>query len=362
MNIEFKLEEYLSNGVENIVKGAIKASLKNPKESVFIANYMLEVKKSRKIRQKQEAAGEHIPPFLIASITNSCNLHCKGCYARANKSCTDKDPDNQLTDKEWNLIFEEAGEIGISFILLAGGEPMLRKEVIQTAAKHKNIIFPIFTNGTLIDEDYITLLNHNRNLIPVFSIEGDSLTTDERRGAGIYSKLLLGMNEMKNKGILYGTSITVSKKNLEEVTQKSFLSALNNLGCKVIFYVEYVPVTTDTIDIAPSEDDRLYLEKQLLALRKIYDDMIFISFPGDEKSSGGCLAAGRGFFHINYQGGVEPCPFSPYSDTNLKSITLKEALQSPFFKKLRNNNILLGEHKGGCILFENKDIVETLIN
>lgn len=362
MNLEFNLEEYLSNGVENIIKGAVKASLKNPKESAFIAKFMLEIRKSRKIRQKQEAAGEHIPPFLIASITNSCNLHCKGCYARANKSCTDKGTDNQLTEKEWDFIFKEAGEIGISFILLAGGEPMLRKEVIQTAAKYKNIVFPMFTNGTMLDGDYITLLNHSRNLIPVFSIEGDSLTTDERRGAGIYSKLLMDMNEMKNRGILYGVSITVNKENLGEVTEESFISNLYTLGCKVIFYVEYVPVTAETADIAPSEEERLYLEQQLLCLRKNYDDMIFISFPGDEKSSGGCLAAGRGFFHINYQGGVEPCPFSPYSDINIKTVTLKEALHSPFFQKLRNNNILSGEHHGGCILFEKKDIVETLIN
>ena len=362
MNLEFNLEEYLSNGVENIIKGAIRASLKNPKESVFIAKFMSDVRKSRRIRQQQEAAGEHIPPFLIASITNSCNLHCKGCYARANESCTDKGTDNQLTEKEWDLIFKEAGEIGISFILLAGGEPMLRKEVIQTAVKYKNIIFPIFTNGTILDESYITLLDHNRNLIPVFSMEGDSLTTDERRGAGIYSRLVLGMNEMKKRGIFYGVSVTVSKENLEEVTGERFLSNLYNLGCKIIFYVEYVPVTADTAGITPTEEDRQYLDKKLLSLRKSYDNMIFISFPGDEKSSGGCLAAGRGFFHINYHGGVEPCPFSPYSDTNLKTVTLKEALHSPFFQKLRNNNILLGEHHGGCILFENRDIVETLIN
>ena len=48
--------------------------------------------------------------------------------------------------------------------------------------------------------------------------------------------------------------------------------------------------------------------------RENMEDMIVVSFPGDEKSSGGCLAAGRGFFHINSHGGAEPCPFSPYSE------------------------------------------------
>jgi len=89
--------------------------------------------------------------------------------------------------------------------------------------------------------------------------------------------------------------------------------------------------------------------------------MLFISFPGDEKTSGGCLAAGRGFFHINSIGGAEPCPFSPYSDTNLKNTSLREAINSPFFKRLRDNDVLMEEHIGGCILFEKEETVQSFL-
>lgn len=362
MNQEFNLEEYLSNGIENIIKGAVKASFKNPKESAFIAKFALSGNKARKIRQKLEDTGEHIPPFLIASITNACNLHCKGCYARANSSCTDKEELNQMSTSEWDRIFKEAGALGISFILLAGGEPMIRMDVLKAAAKYKNIIFPVFTNGTMFDDAYLTLLNKNRNLIPVLSIEGDSFTTDLRRGEGIYAKLMQDMEDMSQAGILYGASITVNKENIAEVTGDAFLTNLYNRGCKVVFYVEYVPVTVDTENIAPTDTEREYLEKKLLILRKAFDDMVFISFPGDEKSSGGCLAAGRGFFHINSSGFAEPCPFSPYSDTNLKDVSLINALHSPLFQKLQNSNILMSEHHGGCVLFEQKEIVETMID
>ena len=71
---------------------------------------------------------------------------------------------------------------------------------------------------------------------------------------------------------------------------------------------------------------------------------MLISFPGDEVLSGGCLAAGRGFFHINARGGVEPCPFSPYSDTNLAECSLEEALDSPLFRHLRERGLLEQEH------------------
>ena len=85
-------------------------------------------------------------------------------------------------------IFTQSEELGIEFILLAGGEPFIRKDVLLQAGNHSNIIFPIFTNGTKIDESYIKLLEQKRNLIPVISIEGHKETTDKRRGEGIYEK------------------------------------------------------------------------------------------------------------------------------------------------------------------------------
>ncbi|KAA6315182.1 hypothetical protein EZS27_034321, partial [termite gut metagenome] len=39
--------------------------------------------------------------------------------------------------------------MGISFILLAGGEPLLRKDVLVAASKIKEVAFPVFTNGTV---------------------------------------------------------------------------------------------------------------------------------------------------------------------------------------------------------------------
>ena len=97
-------------------------------------------------------------------------------------------------------------------------------------------------------------------------------------------------------------------------------------------------------------------------MRENYPDMVFVSFPGDEESAGGCLAAGRGFFHINSHGGAEPCPFSPYSDINVRDTSLKEALRSPLFVSLRDQNILTGEHSGGCVLFEKRAEVEAIMS
>jgi MoaA/NifB/PqqE/SkfB family radical SAM enzyme len=361
MKGKFNLFEYMSNGVENIIKGIVKASFKNPKETAFILKYGLSNKDAQRKRESFDREGENVPAFLISSITSNCNLFCKGCYARENKSCGEGLKKEQLSSERWGEIFKEAKELGIAFILLAGGEPLLRRDVIEKAAEVREIMFPIFTNGTMLQEEYIKLFDKNRNLVPMLSIEGNREQTDGRRGEGTYDALMNVMDTLNEKSILYGVSVTVTTENVRTVTSKDFFDKIYNKGCRVLIFVEYVPVTVTTKQLAPTDVEREILENKQQKLREQYDDVIFLSFPGDEKYSGGCLAAGRGFFHINVDGSAEPCPFSPYSDINLKDCTLREALKSPLFRKLNETGMLLGEHVGGCLLFQKEKEVKELV-
>lgn len=359
---EFDVQTYMSHNIEILVKDIIKATLKNPKESIFMMKFAKASKKASNIRKKYDEEGNHIPPFLIASVTSSCNLHCAGCYSRSNKETVDSEPVKQLNGEEWLKIFEEASKLGINFILLAGGEPLLRFDVIKAASKVQNIMFPIFTNGTFMNDLYFDLFKDYRNLVPILSIEGNKETTDKRRGAGIYDKLVKNMDELNNRGLIYGASVTVTKENIKEVTSDDFLKSLSNRGCKAVIFVEYVPTENENDALAPDDSDREYLLNRLKELRSVKQEMVYIAFPGDEKNFGGCTAAGRGFFHINSHGGAEPCPFSPFSDINVKDTSLFEALKSPLFTAIREGEILKEEHKGGCVLFEKRDKVEAILN
>ena len=361
MQNNFDLQEYLTAGVERIVTESIRATLRNPKESAFMLKFAAAARSASGKRRKSENAGEHIPPFLIASITSKCNLHCAGCYSRCNHATVDSEPVQQLTSEDWLRIFDEADEMGISFILLAGGEPMLRRDIIEAAGKKQNILFPIFTNGTFMDEAYFTLFDKCRNLVPIMSIEGNKELTDHRRGIGIYDKLIANMEEFRKKGLIFGASVTVTTQNYKEVTSDTFLNSLSKRGCKAVIFVEYVPVTEESSELAPTEAEREYLMHKIDRLRQTRSEMVYIAFPGDEKSSGGCVAAGRGFFHINSHGGAEPCPFSPYSDVNIRDHSLYEALHSPLFMALQSGDILLDDHKGGCVLHEKRALVEAII-
>lgn len=265
---------------------------------------------------------------------------------------------------DWQRIFAEASEIGISFILLAGGEPLLCRDIIKLAAQYDNIIFPIFTNGTLIDDDYFMLFDHYRNLIPVLSIEGDEEQTDERRSRGVSKKIRDTAEVFKGKGILYGTSITVTSENQEAVTERDFVRSLRECGCGLIFYVEYVPAEKNTEHLVLNSNELRRLQARIDSLQndKQNKGMIILSFPGDEEAMGGCLAAGRGFFHVNANGGAEPCPFSPYSEMSLKRQSIVEVLQSPFFGKVRGISAAGAlKHKGGCTLHQYENEVRQAL-
>lgn len=357
----FDLQAYLTRGVERVVSDALKATLKDPRESAFMLKFAAATKAASKKRKTAEDSGEHVPPFLIASITSKCNLHCAGCYSRCNHATVDSEPVSQLTSEEWFRIFDEADDMGISFILLAGGEPMLRRDIIEAAGKKPGILFPIFTNGTFMDERYFELFDKCRNLLPVMSIEGEKEITDARRGNGIYDRLISNMDKLKERGLIFGASVTVTTKNIREVTSAEFLNKLSDRGCKAVIFVEFVPVTDESKELAPGDEERAYLKDEIARLRAEHPEMVYISFPGDEKSSGGCVAAGRGFFHINSHGGAEPCPFSPYSDVNIKNTSLREAMHSPLFMALRSGEILMDDHDGGCVLYEKRDLVERII-
>ena len=357
MNQSFDLKEYLATGVENVVRDILKATTKNPKESAFMAKFAMRAKASAAVRERQS----FMPPFLIASITSVCNMHCKGCYVRGIGSCDDAAAREMMSADEWRSVFRQAKDAGICFIIIVGGEPLLRPDVFEAAAEFPEILFPVFTNGTLITDQYLSLFDKHRNLVPILSLEGNQDATDERRGEGIFKTLLERMAQMKELGLLFGTSITVTTDNIRSVTDDLFIQEMQRQGCRAVFFVDYVSTSDEDRVLEPEDEHRAYMKEKMASFRKDYSEMIFISFPGDEKASGGCLAAGRGFFHINAYGGAEPCPFSPYSDTNVKDTPLVDIAESKLFRALHESGMLMEDHAGGCVLAEKDEQVRALM-
>lgn len=356
------ISTYMAESIRNIMAKAYLNVLSNPRETRFVARMQRSISKAERRRQEYlEKESLDVPPFLIASIATTCNLQCKGCYARKNGIAGNDNAKSTLSSEQWGSIFRDAAAMGISFCLLAGGEPLTRRDLLESAAAVEDIIFPVFTNGTMIGAVYTDFFKQHLNMVPVISLEGEMEATDGRRGNGVFQRALLSMEMLRKERLFFGTSITVTTENYREVTSEQFLRHLVSLGCRLVFYVEYVPFDESTAHLAFGDEHVAAMEQIVEQRREEFKEMIFLSFPGDEKALDGCLAAGRGFFHIGPDGSAEPCPFSPFSDTNAARDGLKAALASPLFRSIRNAKALGWEHTGGCTLYEHRDEVETML-
>jgi MoaA/NifB/PqqE/SkfB family radical SAM enzyme len=253
-------------------------------------------------------------------------------------------------------VLAEMRSLGISIVLLAGGEPLARRDLLPVVGEFPQILFPMFTNGTLIDADVVQTLAARRNVIPVLSLEGDPFQTDGRRGEGVHEQVLEAMSRLAEAQLLFGTSITLTRENFDTVTGEDYVRTLVGRTCQVFFYVSYVPAHGGTEELVLTEPQAESIAGIVERFRQSFDAW-FLAFPGGEEEFGGCLAAGRGFVHINAQGQVEPCPFSPFSDASLERMSLQDALASPLLRVIRAHGRELEETTGGCKLWENREWV-----
>lgn len=297
-----------------------------------------------------------MPPFSIFSITGKCNLSCAGCYA----NLLHRSDRPELSNERIGRLLSEARDLGVSIMLIAGGEPLLREGLLDLTAQVPEILFLLFTNATLLDDTVVEKLKAQPHVVPILSLEGDETLNDARRGRGSYSRTLEAMQRLKEGRVFFGTSTMLTRENYELSTSREYLRDVLKRGCRLFYYINYIPVESDTEHLQLPGPQAQEFEQLLSEYRKTMP-CLFIAFPHDEVALGGCLAAGRGFVHINAYGDVEPCPFSPYSDRNLTEVSLLEAIQSPLLRQIRESGVKLDETDGLCALWSRKEWIKGLL-
>jgi MoaA/NifB/PqqE/SkfB family radical SAM enzyme len=296
----------------------------------FIINQLLVGSTKRKLFSQQEG-GFYPPGLLVLSPSMKCNLNCFGCYA--GKYSKEEDLPFEVIDR----VLNEAKEMGIYFIVVSGGEPFFRKDIFDIFEKHNDMSFHVFTHGGLLDEKRVNRLAELGNVLPAISVEGFKEETDKRRGKGHYEKVIRAMQNLREAGVLFAYSATVTRENAEMLVSDEFVDHWMDHGCTVGWYFLYTPVGKDTEwELVPTPDQRDLLRKRVEHFRST-KEMFFGDFWNDGPVVGGCIAGGRKYLHINSNGDVEPCVFCHFSMHNIKETSLREAVTSPMFKKIREN-------------------------
>ena len=316
--------------------------------SNLLVNHLLNGTNKRK--EWADINGFYPPSTVVISPTMKCDLNCYGCYAG------DYGKSLELTLDEFDSILTQMKEIGIYFAVISGGEPFYMEGIFEIFKKHSDMAFLVFTHGGLIDEKMVEKLTEVGNVMPSFSLEGYEKETDERRGAGHFNKVMRAMDLLRAGGLSFCGSFTHSSKNSDIITSPEYIDMLLGKGVFALWLFSYVPVgrKPDT-GLMPTPEQRDHLRRSVARFRDT-KPMLFIDFWNDGPIVSGCLAGGRKYFHINANGDIEPCVFCHVAVDNIRRTTLKDALSSAFFRKIREKQ---GEHDNllrPCMLIDHPDV------
>ena len=178
--------------IRNMDKGYVSREIIKKIIDVLVENNLIREDQSyeQAIEKFEEKYGELPPAFIVFSPTQICNLSCIGCYA-ASTSKTAATVPYAYVDR---VVGEVHDDFGGRFVTISGGEPFMYrsegKSLLDIFEKYNDMLFLVYTNGTVINDSVAAELAESANVTPAISVEGFEKETDQRRGIGTYKKIL----------------------------------------------------------------------------------------------------------------------------------------------------------------------------
>ena len=275
--------------------------------------------------------GFDIPTLLVVSPTQRCPLKCYGCYAAEHSQ------EQDLTFEAFDRLVTQAKEMGIYFFVLTGGEPYIYEHMFDIFEKHSDVYFQTYTSSvTFTSGDHVERLAKLGNVLPCISLEGFEEETDRRRGNGHFKKILRAMEKLRDAGVPFGFSATVTRENNDSLMSDKFINFYVEQGCCLGYYFQYMPVGRSPVfDLVPTPEQRIKRYERINELRDT-KPILLADFWCDGPLVGGCLSGGRRYLHINNLGNVEPCVFAQAYDMNIYDSSFLEILRdSKLFRAIR---------------------------
>ena len=318
---------------------------------------------------------------LVAwEITRSCNLFCAHCRA----SAAHEKYSGELSTKECFRVIDEILEVGKPIIILTGGEPLAREDVLQIGkyAVTKGLRVVMGSNGTLVTREMAAKLKDVPISRLAISIDfpNAQLQDDFRGQAGAFEAAMTGITNAYRAGIEVQINSTVTKLNV------GYLDDLLSVAIKVgaVAFHPFMLVPTgrgkdlESVELPPEEYEQtlnwIYDRQAELGDRMFFKPTDVPHYmrvvkqrekQNDEMKSGtvaghhpghsitrGCLA-GTGFSFISHRGKVQGCGYLDVEAGDVREKSFSQIwTNSPLFCNLRD----LANIKGKCGICEYKRI------
>lgn len=309
------------------------------------------------------------PLTVGLDITNRCNLKCKHCYASS--VFDSKTPDFPL--EKITSILDELNKLGTCLISLAGGEPLIRKDLfeITKAVKERGMMLFLNSNGQLLTKERARDLKKNGVDHMEISVDGLEKNHDSIRGQGSFRKAIEGFRNAKEAGISTGIMTVVSRQNTEDVEE--LIKLFYKLGAVGIGFVRFKPVgrgkNIKNLELPPLE--RKALAEKIYEQKIIYDNknfnvkvetplsiLVARNYPKFMKQHSYIKDAIRGCpsgiisMHINADGTVTSCSQMPLTVGSVYDSSIYDLWnKSELFKKIRSR-----KYNGKCGKCKHLDI------
>lgn len=220
------------------------------------------------LRSHLEGVGESMPYISMDSLNNvtiylthACNLRCIHCYLSAGEPLG-----NELNVRDWLIILDKLRELGVRFVYLLGGEPMLlvRRGLFDIIrhAKDLGIYVSMSTNGTLVTRDVAVKLKEAGLDQVQVSVDGPNpAINDVIRGIGSFDLAMRAINILKDVGIGVSLSYTVMSSNAYYIVDMVRLA--EKLGIPVLTFIrvqEFGRAYDNGIGLSDDDAERVLYE------------------------------------------------------------------------------------------------------
>ena len=256
---------------------------------------------------------EIITPLVTTlELTNKCNLRCRYCYGNCNikKNKFISNPVSLLSD------LDNKGVYGVE---LSGGEPLLHPriyDIFEYIINHFEIK-AIITNGTLLKEEHLKILEKNkRGKISIqISLDGCNKNSVDRTVGvkGAFENIIKGINLIKKYELPFRVGMVVDHPDKIDEIEDTLLLA-RNLGANLFIASPLIRYGRGRImaeNFLPEDNIRLFDEIQRMHGKYKGFFQTIEDIESIEKSKN-CGAGSRNIT-VDVNGDLKPCPASIFN-------------------------------------------------
>lgn len=267
------------------------------------------------------------PHAATLAVTARCNARCIHCSAYRRKQ------EGSLTTEEWCRVIDECAALGMTDLIVTGGEPLLREDLpvlIQRIVENE-CVADLFTNGSLLTSENLHMLKKAGcdtifvSLDSPYEQEHDAL----RGVKGLYRKAIEGIERAVSMDMAVGISTYMDKEAVKKGYHRRYLEMCKELGVRELTIFDLVPTGK-----LLKHDEIILTDGEREQVRRIHEGqwrdregprVCYMAHVNDPHILG-CFGV-KWQIHITHNGYVTPCDFCPLHFGSVREEPLRDIWQ-----------------------------------